>query len=955
MSLEAQEEKTVLADSLSDETGQTESRNAIVPRFFYTGLIGAGFICAFLVLHYKPDGNKILLLLSLYAAVGIFFLLCAAFGVCRFGLKQAGTRDSAADILDNIAAAIALTDKKGRFIYGNKAYRQLTGPALRTPEILLARDGQAAKAAWRLSQAAAAGRDLQEILCFSRNPFAAGDNTGQICGASPEQSAAGHFSAGKSAGENCNYCYCVNVRPFFSDGYVLAMWTITAAGAENSRPDLISNLQEAVSHFDNAPAGFLSWNKEGRLVFFNAALARLVQFDFSRPSGGLSLENIFGGENAQKIFAWERDMRQAAGQEHNDLQNSGACLPIMLAGKEGKERKFCLYGGYQTEAGLSHALLLPENAGFSGSAGSLEAHAFPAIPAKGEEQAQQVDIEYYFYRSPIALAVIKRGLHYMRVNARFNAMFGLADAAGEAESAAKQQETEENGAGQSEAKRNIIQFFAALAEQDRERVMQAVEAAFKTGAEPAMPLDAVLPGEVTRYIRLYITPVRADGRNHEAVIISIVEITRQRALEQQMEHSQKMQAVGQLAGGIAHDFNNVLTAIIMSCDLLLGSHRSSDPSHLDIINIKNNAGRAASLVRQLLAFSRRQTLRPEILDLTDVLADLRMLVMRLAGSAITLKIEHGQALWAVKADQAELERVIMNLAANARDAMPQGGHLIIRTDNITMAESRNLPYQGFQPGEYVLIEVADTGGGIAPEIMEKIFDPFFTTKEVGKGTGLGLSMVYGIVSQTGGYIYCRSVLGEGTVFSIYLPRYNAPQDNIADSVFAGNDPAAGRAVLHNPGDGDLTAQQAGAFARPLKKQAEAERSMDLSGSANVLLVEDEDAVRMGGVKALQSRGYTVFEAESGVEALRIIKERQGAIDIVVSDVVMPEMDGPTLLKELRQSYPEIKFIFVSGYAQEAFAKNLPEDADFAFLAKPFSLKQLASAVKEMLEEGETGH
>jgi two-component system cell cycle sensor histidine kinase/response regulator CckA len=399
-----------------------------------------------------------------------------------------------------------------------------------------------------------------------------------------------------------------------------------------------------------------------------------------------------------------------------------------------------------------------------------------------------------------------------------------------------------------------------------------------------------------------------------------------------MAQSQKMQAVGQLAGGIAHDFNNVLTAIIMSSDLLLSNHHASDPSFPDIMNIKQNANRAASLVRQLLAFSRRQTLRPEVLDLTDVLADLRMLLARLVGTDIALKIEHGRDLWPVKADLGQFEQVAVNLVVNARDAMPDGGTITVRTRNVETAEAAALGYRELPEADYVLYEVEDSGTGIPADILAKIFEPFFTTKEVGKGTGLGLSMVYGIIKQTGGFIFCDSTLGKGTVFRIYLPRFIEEKAPV---------------VLDANGMPD---EQAVVAKKPAPVEKKAEKQADLSGSATVLLVEDEDAVRMGGVRALQTRGYTVHEASSGVEALEVLEELEGKVDIIVSDVVMPEMDGPTLLRELRKSYPNIKFIFVSGYAEDAFAKNLPEDAQFGFLPKPFSLKQLATAVKEMLEK-----
>ncbi|RUT99600.1 response regulator, partial [Mesorhizobium sp. USDA-HM6] len=347
------------------------------------------------------------------------------------------------------------------------------------------------------------------------------------------------------------------------------------------------------------------------------------------------------------------------------------------------------------------------------------------------------------------------------------------------------------------------------------------------------------------------------------------------------------------------------------------------PSFPDIMNIKQNANRAASLVRQLLAFSRKQTLRPEVLNLTDVLADLRMLLARLVGNDIRLKIDHGRDLWPVKVDIGQFEQVVVNLAVNARDAMPAGGDLTVRTRNVAAEECRSFAYRELTPADYALVEVEDTGSGIAPDVLKKIFEPFFTTKEVGKGTGLGLSMVYGIIKQTGGFIYCDSEVGKGTVFRIFLPRHVA-------EVKRASEPAETAAVA----------------AAPVKS---ADTVKDLSGSATVLLVEDEDAVRMGGVRALNSRGYTVHEASSGVEALEVFEALGGKVDIVVSDVVMPEMDGPTLLGELRKRQPDIKFVFVSGYAEDAFAKNLPADAHFGFLPKPFSLKQLATIVKDVLE------
>jgi two-component system cell cycle sensor histidine kinase/response regulator CckA len=349
--------------------------------------------------------------------------------------------------------------------------------------------------------------------------------------------------------------------------------------------------------------------------------------------------------------------------------------------------------------------------------------------------------------------------------------------------------------------------------------------------------------------------------------------------------------------------------------LLLARHRPTDPAFADIMNIKQNANRAANLVRQLLAFSRRQTLRPEVLSLTDAISDLGNLLGRLLGEKVGLRVVHGRDVGLVKIDVNQFEQVIVNLAVNARDAMPNGGTLTVRTANVTVEESRKINPDQMPPGEYVLCELEDTGTGMPAEILEKIYEPFFSTKEVGKGTGLGLSTVYGIVKQTGGFIFCQSELGKGTTFRIYLPRHY-------------------REPAKEEGETRLDKQ--------VKKQ-------DLTGKGTVLLVEDEDAVRAFASRALASRGYKVLEADSGEMALRLFGENHDTIDLVLSDVVMPEMDGPTLLKELRKRGAKTKIVFISGYAEDAFEKNLEGQTDFAFLPKPFTLKQLAEAVKQAME------
>src|SRR5262249_53153622 len=321
---------------------------------------------------------------------------------------------------------------------------------------------------------------------------------------------------------------------------------------------------------------------------------------------------------------------------------------------------------------------------------------------------------------------------------------------------------------------------------------------------------------------------------------------------------------------------------------------------------------------------------PQIISLRDVLEDLAIVVLRrLLGENVKLDVVHGRDVWPVKADIAQFEQVIINLAVNARDAMPHGGSLSLRTSNVTADENASQRHKGMPLGEYVLVEVEDTGSGIAPEIIDKIFDPFYTTKDIGKGTGLGLSTVYGIVKQTGGFIYVESELGKGTTFRIFLPRYIPAADEVQP-----------------PQLPETTAPAiAGAISAAEEMRAAA---ADLTGRGTILLVEDEEELRALNARGLKSRGYAVIEAGNGIEALEEVEKQGGRIDVVVSDVVMPEMDGPTLMKELKRRKPDIKIIFVSGYAEDAFDKNLADHKEFNFLAKPFTLKQLVTVVKETM-------
>jgi len=455
-----------------------------------------------------------------------------------------------------------------------------------------------------------------------------------------------------------------------------------------------------------------------------------------------------------------------------------------------------------------------------------------------------------------------------------------------------------------------------LTDENASEVFKEIKRTIKTGkASPMVVLK--FQGVSDKQGKFYITNSNNQVSKKSEVVVYFIDITEQKSLELQFSQSQKMQAVGQLAGGVAHDFNNLLTAITGFCDLLLVKHGPGDQSFSDIIQIKQNANRAANLVRQLLAFSRQQTLRPKILIMTDVVAELSNLLRRLIGSNIELEMNHGRDIDPVRVDQGQLEQVIINLCVNARDAMPDGGKLEIRTRNINLEESSKIAKQHpmLPKGHYVLLEVVDNGTGIAKEHLEKVFEPFFSTKDVGKGTGLGLSTVYGIIKQTDGFVFPESEFGVGTSFKILLPQYIEGEAEEVESV-----------------------------ADIIKPE---ENVQDLTGSSTILLVEDEDAVRMFASRALKNKGYTVYEADSGVSALKLMEETEAQIDLIVSDVMMPQMDGPTLVKKIRETDKDLKVIFISGYAEDALDDNIM-DKNFNFLSKPFSLKQLAEQVKEVL-------
>lgn len=629
----------------------------------------------------------------------------------------------------------------------------------------------------------------------------------------------------------------------------------------------------AVQHLDQCPLAFLAVSLDGRVAYANAPLAQLVGRSLHDFLGGaLLIEQLVGKDSALLFHSRMTDPRDAVVLDVDLYHAAGHRMPV---------KAFTHAGTGAGGEALLRVILVPELA-FSRDAGHVDVNLHR--------------LSRFFNQAPLSIASLDRSGKLVRCNPGFRALYHQVS-------------------GLDAIKGALVQ---SMFEGGSLTPWQTLLTSLHTKASgETQSLDVQLAGETPRYARLFVSllgggELTADAGDDEDVVLYLIETTEQKTLEAQFAQSQKMQAVGQLAGGIAHDFNNLLTAIIGYADLLLTQHRPSDPSFQDIWHIRNSAVRAAALVRQLLAFSRKQTLRPQSLQLTEVLTDFSYILNKTLGEKVKLDVRHARDLWLVKADVNQLEQVIMNLVVNARDAMPEGGSILVSTRNLSGEEAQRFD-KAVPDQPFVLIEVVDQGTGMPKEIQDKIFEPFFTTKEVGKGTGLGLSTVYGIVKQTGGFIFCRSALGEGTTFSILLPK-------------------------HEPEPQELAAPVAATASAP----------QDMTGHGTILLVEDEEGVRALGARALRARGYTVLEAGTGVEALEQMQDNEGKVDMVVSDVVMPEMDGPTLLRELRQRYPGIKFVFVSGYAEDAFRKNLGDEDNFGFLPKPFAIKDLIEKVKSTL-------
>jgi len=655
----------------------------------------------------------------------------------------------------------------------------------------------------------------------------------------------------------------VLVAPAPGAGPGATAWSFRDATAARRAEDELARARARLLAFvEDAPVGFCAIGADGRIAAMNATLAGWL----GRPASDTPrLHDILAlappaGTPPHAAFAGEGPVGEAelAGADGRRIPVSVHVSPAVPGGDGAPARRAMLRD------------LRPERDGTTALARAE--HGFRRL----------------FEDAPVAIARLDREGRIDACNAAFCRLTGRSaeDARGRA-------------------------LVELLLSEDRADIAARLDR-IASGADPAGGVEARLASGAGRETTLsfYAGRVEPAPGGAAGIVLHVLDVSDQKRLEVQFAQSRKMQAVGQLAGGVAHDFNNLLTAMIGFCDLLLLRHRAGDPSFADIMQIKQNANRAANLVRQLLAFSRQQTLQPKVIDVTDPLSELTHLLRRLIGENIALQMTHARDLHLVRVDQGQFEQVIINLAVNARDAMPAGGRLSIRTANHRLEAPEQRGVETIPAGDYVLIEVGDTGIGIPAENLGRIFEPFFSTKEVGSGTGLGLSTVYGIVKQTGGFVFVDSIVGQGTSFRILLPRWKGDAQRADD--------------------------------RPAEP-----RRADTTGAGTVMLVEDEDAVRLFSARALRNKGYKVIEAKSGEKALELLEKNLG-IDVLVTDVVMPQMDGTELIKRVRERIPDMRVICISGYAEETFRKRLDSATDVHFLPKPFTLEQLAGKVKDVV-------
>jgi two-component system cell cycle sensor histidine kinase/response regulator CckA len=809
----------------------------------------------------------VLTIMAVLAMLGMFLMFGIAAGHVRIG-----ARTPAGDLLraaaDGSEAPKIIARPDGTVLYWNTALETMFGRSEAGPiaaiEQAVSGDPDAAQALFRIMRAAERGESRKEEIRLK---------------AAPASTASRHPTWIRVAVRSFASPERANISGNTRDA--LAVWDITDISDDKSREALtIGSLVSAIAAFDTMPMGFISVAGDGTVTHINATFGSWLGLSSGSQAGllparGMKLADLAGEDGARLLV----ELARQADPERRSVD-------LDLAREDGHMVPLTLY----VEPAATPAAA---NAAPDFTITALH-RATPGLGARGG--ASEIRASHFFQSAPFGIATLDGEGRIAGCNAAFMRMVLDGRAAND---------------------QPALDTLCRNAETEERAKLQAGLAEVLSGRGNVAPVEITSGDQKQFFHRVYLSPLAAVPGG-DAAAIYVIDATEQKALEARYAQAQKMEAVGQLAGGVAHDFNNVLQTITGFSDLLVQTHRPSDAAYKDIMHIKSAANRAAGLVSNLLGFSRKQTQQVAVLNLGESVSDIAPILKTALGEKIELKITSERDLWYVRADNNQIFNVVLNLARNARDAMPGGGRLTIRTRNVTERESQRMSnVVGFQPGEYVLIEVEDTGTGMSGEVMAKIFEPFFTTKGVGKGTGLGLASVYGIVKQSGGFIQPESEIGKGTTFKVYLPRHIVETED------------------------EVETQQP----KPaVKKEAV---PADLTGTGRVLVVEDEVDVRQFAVRALKRQGYTVLEASDGVEALDIVNANEEEIDLVLSDVLMPEMDGPTLFKELRKTRPDLKVIFVSGYPNDAFREALGTD-DFAFLPKPFTLKELATKVKEEL-------
>lgn len=657
----------------------------------------------------------------------------------------------------------------------------------------------------------------------------------------------------------------------------LSIWTFVDVTAQRQLDARRENEQKFLSDLlDDLPVGFFSAASDGTLQYVNNTLSSWLSLD-AGDAGNISALKL---SDFISISEAGDDFPEVGSDE------SGMHGAVRLEGRDGKQfSAYLIQSQKETKAGdfqYSRSLVLRE--------------PFTPLVDDGTGGPLLRRIPWLFSSSPVGIVLLDLQGTVVDCNRSMLKILGL---------------HRDGVVGWPISER--------ISKEDRDSADTALTKVVM-GIIPATLLEVRVPagGERELTASFYVSRIEDSMGEVTGLVLHVIDTTEHKNLEVQFNQAQKMQAVGQLAGGVAHDFNNLLTAMGGFCDLLLSRRGKDDPDFADIMQIKQNANRAANLVRQLLAFSRRQTLQPKIFSITEALNDLSNLLRRLIGENIELEIAHGKDVDLIRTDPGQFDQVIINLVVNARDAMPGGGKITVFTDQVEVETAVQRGHDVMPAGNYIRINLADTGSGIAQENISHIFEPFFSTKEVGEGTGLGLSTVYGIVRQSDGYIFVDSAIGEGTTFSIYLPAFSA-----AEATAFG-----------------VEISQIGGVESPEEK--------DLTGEATVLLVEDEDAVRVFGSRALTNKGYRVLEAIDGEQALDVINEFDDPIDLIITDVMMPGMDGHTLVRLVQEELPDIKVILMSGYAEDAIPGEIAGDSRINFLPKPFSLQELAGRVKEVI-------